>query len=173
MSTGCGAAQEGYPERSRSAKTLGIRWYICGVCTGTHALTSKRAVENALGIAIPDNANCIRNMMQATLHVDLWCIFIICVHALDWVDVVAALKADPHQTSAIAQNLSAWPAISPGYFRDLQNQAAFIEVRSTALSWLLGTSSVKLAGSNLLAVAHYLESARFFKDRKNSHRFRW
>ncbi len=42
---------------------------ICGVCTGTHALTSIRAVENALGIAIPDNANCIRNMMQATLHV--------------------------------------------------------------------------------------------------------
>ncbi len=30
---------------------------ICGVCTGTHALTSIRAVENALGIAIPDNAN--------------------------------------------------------------------------------------------------------------------
>ncbi|ESH38136.1 putative hydrogenase-1 large subunit [Salmonella enterica subsp. enterica serovar Choleraesuis str. 0006] len=27
---------------------------ICGVCTGTHALTSIRAVENALGIAIPD-----------------------------------------------------------------------------------------------------------------------
>ena len=36
---------------------------ICGVCTGTHALTSVRAVENALGIAIPENANSIRNIM--------------------------------------------------------------------------------------------------------------
>ncbi|AAX65461.1 TPA: nickel-dependent hydrogenase large subunit [Salmonella enterica subsp. enterica serovar Choleraesuis] len=36
---------------------------ICGVCTGTHALTSIRAVENALGIAIPDNANCIRKKL--------------------------------------------------------------------------------------------------------------
>ena len=40
---------------------------ICGVCTGTHALTSVRAVEDALGIAIPENANTIRNIMQLTL----------------------------------------------------------------------------------------------------------
>ena len=37
---------------------------ICGVCTGTHALTSVRAVENALNIQIPENANTIRNIMQ-------------------------------------------------------------------------------------------------------------
>lgn len=101
---------------------------ICGVCTGTHALTSIRAVENALGIAIPDNANCIRNMMQATLHVHDHLVHFYHLHALDWVDVVAALKADPHQTSAIAQSLSAWPLSSPGYFRDLQNRLKrFIE----------------------------------------------
>ncbi|MFM2042992.1 MAG: hypothetical protein RLY86_1568 [Pseudomonadota bacterium] len=41
---------------------------ICDVCTGTHALTSVRAVENALGIMIPENANTIRNIMQLTLH---------------------------------------------------------------------------------------------------------
>ena len=29
---------------------------ICGVCTGTHALASVHAVENALGIDVPDNA---------------------------------------------------------------------------------------------------------------------
>lgn len=74
------------------------------------------------------NANCIRNMMQATLHVHDHLVHFYHLHALDWVDVVAALKADPHQTSAIAQSLSAWPLSSPGYFRDLQNRLKrFIE----------------------------------------------
>src|SRR5512133_2074390 len=40
---------------------------ICGVCTGVHALASVRAVEDALGIKIPTNANLIRNLMHATL----------------------------------------------------------------------------------------------------------
>ena len=31
---------------------------ICGVCTTAHALASVRAVEDALGIKIPKNANC-------------------------------------------------------------------------------------------------------------------
>ncbi|MGB5257910.1 MAG: nickel-dependent hydrogenase large subunit, partial [Woeseiaceae bacterium] len=30
---------------------------ICGVCTGVHALASVRAVEDAIGIQIPANAN--------------------------------------------------------------------------------------------------------------------
>jgi hydrogenase large subunit len=53
---------------------------ICGVCTGTHALTSVRAVEDALGIDIPENANSIRNIMQLTLQVhDHLVHFIICM----------------------------------------------------------------------------------------------
>lgn len=42
---------------------------ICGVCTGVHALTSVYAIEDAIGIKVPDNANIIRNIMLATL----WC----------------------------------------------------------------------------------------------------
>ncbi|MDU6376056.1 MAG: nickel-dependent hydrogenase large subunit, partial [Bradyrhizobium sp.] len=67
---------------------------ICGVCTGTHALTSVRAVENALGIMIPDNANSIRNIMQLCLQVHDHLVHFYHLHALDWVDVVSALKAD-------------------------------------------------------------------------------
>ncbi|EAN5386200.1 hydrogenase 1 large subunit, partial [Salmonella enterica] len=141
---------------------------ICGVCTGTHALTSIRAVENALGIAIPDNANCIRNMMQATLHVHDHLVHFYHLHALDWVDVVAALKADPHQTSAIAQSLSAWPLSSPGYFRDLQNRLKrFIESGQLGpfRNGYWGHPAMKLPPeANLLAVAHYLEALDFQKE---------
>ncbi|MEZ5287392.1 MAG: nickel-dependent hydrogenase large subunit [Vicinamibacterales bacterium] len=35
----------------------------CGVCTTVHALASVRAVENALGIVAPPNADLIRNLM--------------------------------------------------------------------------------------------------------------
>ena len=56
---------------------------ICGVCTGTHALTSCRAVEDALGIEIPDNANSIRNIMQLTLQVDDHLVHFYHLHALD------------------------------------------------------------------------------------------
>ena len=95
---------------------------ICGVCTGTHALTSCRAVEDALGIEIPDNANSIRNIMQLTLQVHDHLVHFYHLHALDWVDVVSALSADPKATSALAQSISNWPMSSPGYFRDIQNR---------------------------------------------------
>ncbi len=42
---------------------------ICGVCTTTHALAALRAVEDALGITIPKNANYIRNIMHSCLDV--------------------------------------------------------------------------------------------------------
>ena len=93
---------------------------ICGVCTGTHALVSVRAVEDALGINIPDNANIIRNLMHATLYAHDHLVHFYHLHALDWVDVVSALKADPKKTSELAQSISSWPLSSPGYFRDLQ-----------------------------------------------------
>ncbi len=95
---------------------------ICGVCTGTHALTSVRAVENALGISIPENANSIRNIMQLTLYAHDHLVHFYHLHALDWVDVVSALQADPKATSELAQSLSDWPKSSPGYFRDVQTR---------------------------------------------------
>ncbi|MBB4267116.1 nickel-dependent hydrogenase large subunit [Roseospira visakhapatnamensis] len=141
---------------------------ICGVCTGTHALTSVRAVEDALGIAIPRNANIIRNIMQLTLYVQDHLVHFYHLHALDWVDVVSALKADPKATSALAQSISPWPLSSPGYFRDIQGRLArFVESGQLGpfrnAYW--GHAAYRLPPeANLMAVAHYLEALDFQKE---------
>lgn len=141
---------------------------ICGVCTGTHALTSVRAVENALGIGIPENANSIRNIMQLTLQVHDHLVHFYHLHALDWVDVVSALSADPKATSALAQSISDWPLSSPGYFRDLQGRLKkFVESGQLGpfKNGYWGHAAYKLPPeANLMAVAHYLEALDFQKE---------
>ncbi|MBR3458207.1 MAG: nickel-dependent hydrogenase large subunit, partial [Selenomonadaceae bacterium] len=72
---------------------------ICGVCTTAHALASVRAVEDALSIKIPKNANFIRNIMAATLTVQDHLVHFYHLHALDWVSPVDALAADPIATA--------------------------------------------------------------------------
>ena len=141
---------------------------ICGVCTGTHALTSVRAVENALGIMIPENANSIRNIMQLTLQVHDHLVHFYHLHALDWVDVVSALNADPKKTSELAQSISDWPKSSPGYFRDIQNRIKkFVESGQLGpfMNGYWGNPAYKLPPeANLMAVAHYLEALDFQKE---------
>ncbi|KRR02277.1 hydrogenase [Bradyrhizobium jicamae] len=141
---------------------------ICGVCTGTHALTSVRAVENALGITIPDNANSIRNIMQLCLQVHDHLVHFYHLHALDWVDIVSALKADPKATSALAQSVSSWPLSSPGYFKDLQIRLTkFVESGQLGpfKNGYWGHAAYKLPPeANLMAVAHYLEALDFQKE---------
>jgi hydrogenase large subunit len=141
---------------------------ICGVCTGTHALTSVRAVEDALQIKVPANANIIRNLMQMNLYVQDHLVHFYHLHALDWVDVVSALKADPKRTSELAQSISDWPLSSPGYFRDVQNRLKkFVESGQLGpfsnAYW--GNPAYKLPPeANLMAVAHYLEALDFQKE---------
>src|SRR5271167_123851 len=92
---------------------------ICGVCTTVHALASVRSVENALDIQVPANAQIIRNMMFLTQMVQDHVVHFYHLHALDWVDVVSALKADPQHTSALAQKISpSSPFTGTGYFKD-------------------------------------------------------
>ncbi|NHC07927.1 hydrogenase large subunit [Azonexus fungiphilus] len=141
---------------------------ICGVCTGTHALTSVRAVEDALSIRIPDNANIIRNLMQLNLYIHDHLVHFYHLHALDWVDVVSALKADPKATSTLAQSISSWPLSSPGYFRDIQNRLKkFVESGQLGpfMNGYWGNPAYKLPPeANLMAVAHYLEALDFQKE---------
>jgi hydrogenase large subunit len=141
---------------------------ICGVCTGVHAEKSCRAVEDALGIEIPANANSIRNLMMLAQYTQDHLVHFYHLHALDWVDVVSALSANPRQTSVLMQSISNWPKSSPGYFRDVQNRLKrFVE------SGQLGPFSNAYWGSpayklppeaNLMAVAHYLEALDFQKE---------
>ena len=87
-----------------------------------------RAVENALGITIPDNARIIRNLISGIQYVQDHVIHFYHLHALDWVDIVSALKADPVKTSALAQAISDWPKSSADYFRGIQDKLkAFVE----------------------------------------------
>jgi hydrogenase large subunit len=141
---------------------------ICGVCTGVHALASVRAVENALKIQIPENANTIRNIMHLTLYSQDHLVHFYHLHALDWVDVVSALSADPKATSELAQSISSWPLSSPGYFRDLQNRLKkFVESGQLGpfRNGYWGHPAYKLPPeANLMAVAHYLEALDFQKE---------
>jgi hydrogenase large subunit len=141
---------------------------ICGVCTGTHALTSVRAVEDALGIEIPENANTIRNIMQLNLQVHDHLVHFYHLHALDWVDVVSALKADPKATSQLAQSISSWPNSSPGYFGDVQTRIRkFVESGQLGpfTNGYWGNPAYKLPPeANLMAVTHYLEALDFQKE---------
>ena len=134
----------------------------CGVCTTVHAFASIRSVEDALDIQIPKAANLIRNLMIAQQYVHDHVMHFYHLHALDWVDIVAALKADPKKTSEIQQSISPWPKSSPAYFAGIQQKVKGI-AESGQLSifanayW--GHPGYKLpAEINLLAVAHYLEA---------------
>ncbi len=134
----------------------------CGVCTTVHAFASIRSVEDALKIQIPQAANVIRNMMIAQQYVHDHVMHFYHLQALDFVDVVSALKADPKKTSDIQQSLSAWPNSSPGYFADVQQKIQAI-VNSGQLGLFTngywGHPAYKLPPEiNLLAVAHYLEA---------------
>ncbi len=141
---------------------------ICGVCTGTHALTSVRAVENALGIKIPENANTIRNMMQLTLWIHDHLVHFYHLHALDWVDVISALKADPKATSALAQSISPWAKSSPGYFSDVQARLQrFVDSGQLGpfMNGYWGNPAYLLPPeANLMATAHYLEALDFQRE---------
>ena len=139
---------------------------ICGVCTGTHALTSVRAVEDALKINIPENANIIRNIMQLTLQTQDHLVHFYHLHALDWVNPVSALKADPKATSELQKQISSkHPKSSPGYFRDVQNKLKkFVESGQLGPfrnGYWTNPAYLLPPEANLLAVTHYLEALDF------------
>lgn len=141
---------------------------VCGVCTTVHSLASIRAVEDALGITVPPNAELVRNLMFCTQSMHDHIVHFYHLHALDWVDVVSALKADPKKTSEIAQSISNWPKSSPGYFSDLQKRLTkFVESGQLGIfaNGYWGHSAYKLPPEvNLIGVAHYLEALEWQKE---------
>lgn len=141
---------------------------VCGVCTSVHSLASVRSVEDALDITIPPNAELVRNIMFATQYMHDHVVHFYHLHALDWVDVVSALKADPKEASTIAQSISNYPKSSPGYFSDLQKRLGrFVESGQLGIfaNGYWGHSAYKLPPAvNLIAVAHYLEALEWQKE---------
>ncbi|MDR3727162.1 MAG: nickel-dependent hydrogenase large subunit [Terracidiphilus sp.] len=140
---------------------------VCGVCTTVHALASVRAVEDALSIAVPPTAELIRNIMMATLYVHDHVVHFYHLHALDWVDIVNALKADPKKAAEMASSFSKWDKNTPAYFSQVQDK-----IKSFAASGLgifangyWGHPAYKLPPEvNLIAVAHYLDALEWQKE---------
>jgi len=141
---------------------------ICGVCTLVHGIASVRAVEDALDYEIPPNAQLIRNLMIGAQYVHDHVMHFYHLHALDWVDVVSALSADPKATSELAQSISNWPKSSPGYFSDLKKKLkGFVESGQLGIfaNGYWGHPAYKLPPeANLMAVAHYLEALEWQRD---------
>ena len=141
---------------------------ICGVCTLVHGIASIRSVENAVGAKVPPNAELIRNLMIGAQYIHDHVMHFYHLHALDWVDVVSALKADPAATAALAQSLSSYPRSSTGYFRDVQKKVAdFVAAGQLGIFakayW--GHPEYKLPPeANLMAVAHYLDALEWQRD---------
>jgi Ni,Fe-hydrogenase I large subunit len=135
---------------------------ICGVCTTVHAIASIRAVEDAIGAKPPPNARVLRNLIMASQMVQDHVVHFYHLHALDWVDIVSALSADPAATSELAQSISDWPLSSEAYFTGVQQRVQQFVDRGQLgpfgnAYW--GHPAYKLpAEANLMAVAHYLEA---------------
>ena len=135
---------------------------ICGVCTTVHALASVRAVEDALGLQIPLNAQLLRNLVQSIHCLHDHIVHFYALSALDWVDVVSALDADPVATQKLAESLSDWPGNSAKRFAAVKGKVKAL-VESGQLGpfanayW--GHAAMKLPPeANLMAVSHYLEA---------------
>src|SRR5574343_7485 len=135
---------------------------ICGVCTTVHAIASVRAVENALQLEIPVNAQYIRNMIILARAVHDHIVHFYHLSALDWVDVTSALKADPAKTASLAESLSNWSGNSKAEFVKVQERLKGV-VGTGQLGiftngyW--GHPAMKLTPEvNLLAVSHYLQA---------------
>jgi len=141
---------------------------ICGVCTLVHGLAACRSVEDALKIELPPNAQLIRNLMIGAQYIHDHVMHFYHLHALDWVDVVSALSADPDATSQLAQSISGYPRSSPGHFRDVRKRVQDL-VDSGQLGifakgyW--GHPAYKLPPeANLMAVSHYLDALEWQRE---------
>ncbi|MES9813772.1 MAG: nickel-dependent hydrogenase large subunit [Candidatus Thiodiazotropha sp.] len=135
---------------------------FCGVCTTVHAITSVRAVENALDLEVPVNAQLVRNIIQTAHAIQDHIVHFYHLSAVDWVDVVSALDADPVATAKLAESLSDWPLNGPHEMKAVQERLKTF-VGSGQLgpfaSGYWGHPAMKLPPEvNLLAVAHYLQA---------------
>jgi hydrogenase large subunit len=135
---------------------------ICGVCTTVHAVASVRAVENALDMEIPVNAQYIRNLIILAHAVHDHIVHFYHLSALDWVDVVSALKGDPAKTAQLAESLSTWKGNSRHEFAQVKDRlAGFVGTGQLGVfaNGYWGHPAMKLPPEvNLLAVSHYLQA---------------
>jgi len=135
---------------------------ICGVCTTVHAIASVRAVEAALKLEVPLNAQLIRNLIVIAHGLHDHVVHFYHLSALDWVDVTKALAADPAKASQLGESLSSWPGNSRHALAAVKEKVkAFVEAGQLGIfqNGYWGHPAMRLSPEvNLLAVAHYLQA---------------
>jgi quinone-reactive Ni/Fe-hydrogenase large subunit len=151
----------------RDAGMLAMR--ICGVCTGTHYQRSIEAVEHAFDVTIPKNARIVRNLLQGALYLHDHTVHFYHLHALDWVDITSALKADPKKAAQEALKWSDNPYMAgEGELKTIQERVAkFVKQGRLGLfaNAYWGNKHYKLnPEQNLIAVAHYLQALDMQRD---------
>ena len=118
----------------------------------------------AFGVTIPKNARIIRNLMHGAQFQHDHLVHFYHLHALDWVDIVSALKADPQKTAALADNVSNARVGGSAYYKQVQTRlATFVESGQLGpfANAYWGHSAYKLPPeANLMACAHYIEALR-------------
>ena len=141
---------------------------ICGVCTTVHAIISVRAVEDALGAKVPINAQYIRNMILSAHSMHDHIVHFYQLSAMDWVDITAALNADPDKAAEMLKGVSTWGLNSANEFRNVQNKIkSLVESGQLGIfaNGYFGHPAMKLPPEvNLIAVAHYLQALECQRD---------
>lgn len=141
---------------------------ICGVCTTVHAIISVRAVEDALGAKVPVNAQYIRNMILSAHSMHDHIVHFYQLSAMDWVDITAALNADPDKAAEMLKDVSTWGLNSANEFRNVQNKIkSLVESGQLGIfaNGYFGHPAMKLPPEvNLIAVAHYLQALECQRD---------
>ena len=136
----------------------------CGVCTYVHSVASVRAVDDAVGVKIPKNARLIRNLLHAAQFQHDHLVHFYHLHALDWVDVISALKADPKATATLADNVSGSKVGGANYYKSVQQRLqTFVDSGQLGpfANAYWGHPAYKLTPeANLMACAHYIEALR-------------
>ncbi len=135
---------------------------LCGVCTYVHDLASVRAIEDAVGVQITDNARIVRNLMLGAQFLHDHIVHFYHLHGLDWVDITSALSADATATDKLAR------AISPnadsidfaGAQSRLQSLVATGNLGPFANGYWGHSAYVMSPEENLLVTAHYLEALK-------------
>jgi hydrogenase large subunit len=138
---------------------------ICGVCTTVHAIASVRSVENALNLEIPLNAQYIRNLLILSHALHDHIVHFYQLSALDWVDVVSALKGDPVEAAKIGQSLSPWHRNSVQEMQAVKDRlTGFVGKGQLGIftNGYWGHPAMRLSPEvNLLAVSHYLQALEY------------
>lgn len=138
---------------------------FCGVCTTVHAMASVRAVEDALKLPVPPNAQYIRNLILIAHALHDHIVHFYQLSALDWVDILEIPKADPAAASRLAETISPWTGNSRNELKAAQDK-----VKAVAASGQLGIfqngywghPAMRLSPEvNLLAFTHYIQALEY------------